>query len=778
MKAGNVRGHGLISGLVTIMLLVYPGLGVLAQTSESTCANDSLFLISPDAVLLQQQYEGRPGLTLSWADLSLDDATCFVLTGQDTLDYDLSVEGGFGGFQDRQLLYTTTNSGTIGSHDPGELVLDWISEGSPLNGILSGTINLANNGGVLSYSEADGQWTQSNAGLPMNLQKTNVLALDVGSDGVMLAALSAGVNLDTRSKGLYSYDGTSWQRIAPELFPDTRLITRVSVSAANSQHFAVGTSTHGLYVTTDGGLNFVQWSANLDETVSPPPTTVRIDGLNWKTNRLWVSASNFGLFYSTDTGSSFTRSNLLVEIDRDNPDLGTGVPVLTNQIVINRSDADHILVALDAHGAFQSFDGGQTWSDTYGNLQNVIEDNPGAWRFNAMSVLVDPDDPNTLVVAMKNRGIYRSVDSGVIWTLVGAGVSNPEPSRLFRMSLLASDRTAGTYYCFQDEWSLLVSSDYGTTWAPISDQPSVPTGTRMINVGGGSGNFVLASYGGGIFEPGSTLALSDTYNTGTSSHLRNLDLGLDITIGAGEVIAGPQFGLKCQTFQGWAVWRALNSDPDEMVMIGLYDRSNPESCIEGYCGDMSFEVIPQCYNSKRAACFNFDTPDSIRFFDEEIYNGYAYFYAVTTYDYGNTALSSAENNSQIPVYSPRWENDTLSPYVGPGNRTHIQLNDPATEATIGEEIYVFPNPLRADAGIPGQEGETVVFTKLPPGSRVRVFTPAGDDVIDLGPETLQDGNIYWGTRNREQERISAGVYLYKVVMPEREDYWGRLVIIR
>jgi len=350
------------------------------------------------------------------------------------------------------------------------------------------------------------------------------------------------------------------------------------------------------------------------------------------------------------------------------------------------------------------------------------------------------------------------------------------------MNLIASDGPSGNYYCLQDGHSLLVSGDQGVNWDYLAEQPMLKFGTRLALVGDSSGDFFMGSYGGGIYVPGTPVSLSDTYSSVTSSHLRSLDLGLDLTFGLeneqGNIASGFQFRLKCQTFQGWAVWRAPAHSRDDMELIGVFDRNNPEDCIEGYCGNLNFEVIPQCYNSKRAACFNFETPDTVRFFDEEVYNGFSYYYAVSSYDYGNTALSTPQNNSQIAVYSPRFPIDPLSPFPGSGNRVHFILNDPASASTGGDEIYVFPNPLRLDGGLPGGEGETVTFTNLPPGSRVRVYTTAGDDVINLGSDNQYGGNIKWKTRNRSGEPVSAGVYLYQVEMLEQEDYWGRLVIIR
>jgi hypothetical protein len=151
---------------------------------------------------------------------------------------------------------------------------------------------------------------------------------------------------------------------------------------------------------------------------------------------------------------------------------------------------------------------------------------------------------------------------------------------------------------------------------------------------------------------------------------------------------------------------------------------------------------------------------------------------VGTFDYGNTAQVSPQNNNNAMVFSARFPQDENSPFSGVGNRIPVQINSGTTDPVAGETIYVYPNPLRRDAGIPGSEGEMVVFTNLPPESRIRVFTTAGDDVINLGPEVMQAGNIYWNTRNREGEAIAPGVYLYKAESPAREEHWGKLVVIR
>ena len=241
---------------------------------------------------------------------------------------------------------------------------------------------------------------------------------------------------------------------------------------------------------------------------------------------------------------------------------------------------------------------------------------------------------------------------------------------------------------------------------------------------------------------------------------------------------GDIFRVKAQTFQGWAVWRSLAADPDNMTLVGLYDRVNPEDCIRGFCGNENYEVIPRCFAAKRAACFDFSTPDTVRFFDDEIYNGFDYYYAVSSFDYGNTALGTPENNSSSLLFSPRWQDDAASPFPGAGNRQFIQINEPAADPVLDDEIYAYPNPVRGGAGFAGDEGRRVAFTNLPAGALVRVFTTAGDDVNVLGPEGQTGGQIYWYTDNHDGEEVAPGVYLYKVEMAQRAPYWGRIVVIR
>jgi hypothetical protein len=215
-----------------------------------------------------------------------------------------------------------------------------------------------------------------------------------------------------------------------------------------------------------------------------------------------------------------------------------------------------------------------------------------------------------------------------------------------------------------------------------------------------------------------------------------------------------------------------------MQMIGKYDKTNPETCIEGFCGDDDFSLLPNCFSERRAACFDFDTEGNIVFYDDNVYNGFNYYYAVTTFDYGNTAGVAPASLNRPLNFSPRFADDSDSPFVGGGNLRSFQVNLAAQPAADGPEIYAFPNPLRQSTGFPGDEGDRVVFTNLPPRSRVKIYTVAGDEVADLGPEQQINSNMYWFARNKQNEILASGIYIWKVEMEERGDFWGKLVIIR
>jgi len=749
-----------------------------AQTPESACAADSLYLISPKSVHLDFQTTEPLGMVISWPNLDISEATCFTLRDTTGLGFPVDVSGGFGAQVERVFRFTTLNSGVIGSAQGAPLRFTWTHQGSSRNGAFEGVLNLANNGGFWRYDAQSQEWSQLNQGLPLTWRQVNVVAFAENPDGDLIAALTNGSTFEIGPVGLFMNQGAGWTRIAEGTFNSSTLVTRLATSPVDPATFLVGTKTKGLFLTHDGGASFTQLTTQLDPGFEPMPNQFPVRSLVWSGNSIFVHVDNFGFFRSNDGGAGFSRVPLQV-LENLDAEIQVLVDPVVNDLYRDPVRPNRLLASLQFHGVFESTDDGATWHDLYGDLLVANPDVTGEWINNALSCVTSDADPDVIVMAVAQKGLYRTTDGGLTWQQTNlAGQSNL--AKVTRVRLLADSANPEVLYALEDGFDLLRSLDYGATWERWDGAPELATALNFRNAGTADGDILLATYAGGVYQAGSVLNLSDTYTSGTSPELRSLDLGLMMSFGSGSVEPNDEFRLVCQTFQGWAVWRSPSADPEHPVLIGLYDLVNPESCQEGYCGGPDILPIPRCFKEKRAACFSGTDAgsDTLRFFDSEVYNGFSYYYSVTTFDYGNTALTTVENTTNTMLFSPRWQGDENSLFNGTGNQSFVQVNLGAAPDTGGDEIYVFPNPLRPGAGLPGFEGRSVVFTNLPQDSRIQVFTAAGDDVMELGPELMKGGQIYWNTENRDQQSVAPGVYIYKVVMPQREEYWGRLIVIR
>ena len=299
MKAGKLKA--LINGVavVTAVLLFMQAGAVTAQTPDEACAADSLYLISPETIDLRYDTSGKVGLTVSWPNLDLNQATCFSLADTAGLGYQVAVTGGFGDRVDRVLRFSADKAGTIGSSAAGNLIMNWRHEGPATYGNLAGRLNLSNNGGLWKYVGSTGTWEQHNGGLPMTWYETNLLALARGTGDFMLGAFSRRAAL-SGPVGLKSYDGTGWTTIASDIFNSTNKITALAVSPGDNNTFLVGTDGKGLYVTMDGGQTFTQWTVEFDPSYAEMPSRFVVEALDWTGDRIYVHLNNFGMFTSTD----------------------------------------------------------------------------------------------------------------------------------------------------------------------------------------------------------------------------------------------------------------------------------------------------------------------------------------------------------------------------------------------------------------------------------------------------------------------------------------------
>jgi hypothetical protein len=152
------------------------------------------------------------------------------------------------------------------------------------------------------------------------------------------------------------------------------------------------------------------------------------------------------------------------------------------------------------------------------------------------------------------------------------------------------------------------------------------------------------------------------------------------------------------------------------------------------------------------------------FIDDEVTNGFVYYYAVTAFDQGSEGLDSLESAKQTDLYIE----------VGP-RATDEQLNI--------DKIRVVPNPFVVKAPwdfTPTPDNpseERLQFQNVPKGSKVTIFTLTGDLIIELYQHGDQ-GWIDWDLITRNRQKVVAGLYLYVVESTDGESHIGKFVIVR
>ncbi len=222
-----------------------------------------------------------------------------------------------------------------------------------------------------------------------------------------------------------------WRCIGP---PRGGRVVAVSGNPQNSQVFYFGAAAGGIWKTEDGGLfwenvsdGFLQSSAVGALTVSHSDPNVIYAGMGESTIRIDVSYGD-GVYKSVDAGKTWKNVGL-----RKTRHIG--------EILVHPQNPNLVYVAAfgDAfgpnkeRGVFRSKDGGESWEQVLFRSEKA----------GAVDLCFDPLNPRIVYASFWEA--YRN-----FWSLNSGGPG----SGLYR------------------------STDGGDTWADISDNPGLPTGTK------------------------------------------------------------------------------------------------------------------------------------------------------------------------------------------------------------------------------------------------------------------------------------------------------------
>lgn len=273
----------------------------------------------------------------------------------------------------------------------------------------------------------------------------------------------------------------------------------------------------------------------------------------------------------------------------------------------------------------------------------------------------------------------------------------------------------------------------------------------------------------------------------------SVDFGLQINFSDGTVDRFGTFGVGLQDFEGFHIWRGIEADGSDLTVVGELSKQ------EAYLGDSPggnfpdsvyfYDVVPTLrqgrpwispFGSIDCIGTRFDLPlESNEYFwyDCDVVNGFTYYYAVTTFDRGYTSSSSQEGLAKV-------DNCFVSegvPFGCPAELHKVEMEvDPQSDLY---NVYVVPNPYRSGGSRLTAENYhnfpdgLIRFVNVPHDCTIKVFTVAGDLVWET-EQNNDGGNVTWDLTNRGSDSVASGVYIYRVVKPDGDAVFGRIVVIR
>lgn len=139
------------------------------------------------------------------------------------------------------------------------------------------------------------------------------------------------------------------------------------------------------------------------------------------------------------------------------------------------ADADTVYAGVEDAALFRSTDGGQSWHELAGlrNHPSGPRWQPGAGGMGLHTIVLDPQNPKRIFIAISAAGVFRSDDGGATWTPKNGGLTSkylpePAPEVGFCVHRIALHPTRPQTLFMQLHWHVCRSDDAGDTWRKIS----------------------------------------------------------------------------------------------------------------------------------------------------------------------------------------------------------------------------------------------------------------------------------------------------------------------
>jgi len=338
--------------------------------------------------------------------------------------------------------------------------------------------------------------------VPANLPPVSAAAVAPSNPAILYTASANQIWKSTDA-------GSTWSMVSQ--FSASVTVSALAVDPATPANVLAGTTTLGLFQSTDGGLTWV--AANVGIPLQPNGV-INVGGI-------WIepaapgvifASTNSGLLRSTDAGQTWTA------IAGGNPSSFVSFDPLTKG-TIYFVNADLVSRSTDDGSAFVSLT----------SLPN---------RVPVYALMADPHHAGVLY-AGSSAGVYQSTDGGITWSLKLAGVT----------TVLAADPNSSALYADVSTSGLVRSLDGFATSASVGPtQPSVRwllvSGSNLFEISAPStdafaikldtnGNVIYSTYFGGS---GSDRAVALAVGADGSLYVAGATASTDLPVTAGAYL--------------------------------------------------------------------------------------------------------------------------------------------------------------------------------------------------------------------------------------------------
>ena len=139
------------------------------------------------------------------------------------------------------------------------------------------------------------------------------------------------------------------------------------------------------------------------------------------------------------------------------------------------TDPDTVYAGVEDAGLFRSVDGGQNWQELPG-LRGAKGHlwQPGAGGMGLHTIVLDPNDPKRLFIAISAAGVFRSEDAGQTWRPTNAGLKSPyelpDPDAEVGHCVhrIAMHPSRPKVLFMQKHWDVMRSDNGGDSWQEVS----------------------------------------------------------------------------------------------------------------------------------------------------------------------------------------------------------------------------------------------------------------------------------------------------------------------